>query len=103
LDGSLSPNGIKPEQVTDAVWDYVFGHEEDIKKTSEISEINEVILKKMRREFEFFYPVDLRTSGKDLIPNHLTFYLYNHVAIFPERFWPRGIRANGHLLLNSQK
>ena len=103
LDGSLSPNGIKPEQVTDEVWDYVFGHVDDSKSASELSGINEDILKKMRREFEFFYPVDLRTSGKDLIPNHLTFYLYNHVAIFPERFWPRGIRANGHLLLNSQK
>lgn len=103
LDGSVSPNGIKPEQVSDAVWDYVFGHEEDSRKTAQDSGINEEILKKMRREFEFFYPVDLRTSGKDLIPNHLTFYLYNHVAIFPERFWPRGVRANGHLLLNSQK
>lgn len=103
LDGSLSPNGIKPEQVTDAVWDYVFGHCEDVEGVSASSGINAEILKKMRREFEFFYPVDLRTSGKDLIPNHLTFYLYNHVAIFPERFWPRGIRANGHLLLNSQK
>ena len=103
LNGSLSPNGIKPEQVSDAVWDYVFGHSEDLKGVSDASGINEEILRKMRSEFEFFYPVDLRTSGKDLIPNHLTFYLYNHVAIFPERFWPRGIRANGHLLLNSQK
>lgn len=103
LDGSLSPNGIKAEQVTDAVWDYVFGHSDDLETVSGASGINEAILKRMRGEFEFFYPVDLRTSGKDLIPNHLTFYLYNHVAIFPERFWPRGIRANGHLLLNSQK
>lgn len=103
LDGSLSPNGIKPEQVTDAVWDYVFGHTENLEEVSVSSGINKNILEKMRREFEYFYPVDLRTSGKDLIPNHLTFYLYNHVAIFPERFWPRGIRANGHLLLNSQK
>ncbi|TEB18754.1 hypothetical protein C9890_0328 [Perkinsus sp. BL_2016] len=103
LDGSLSPNGIKPEQVTDTVWDFVFGHTDNLEEVSTVSGINKSILERMRREFEFFYPVDLRTSGKDLIPNHLTFYLYNHVAIFPERFWPRGIRANGHLLLNSQK
>jgi leucyl-tRNA synthetase len=34
----------------------------------------------MRRSFEYFYPLDLRVSGKDLIPNHLTFCLYNHIG-----------------------
>lgn len=51
------------------------------------------------------YPVDLRVSGKDLIQNHLTFYIYNHCAIWPNEpdKWPKGIRANGHLMLNSAK
>ena len=59
----------------------------------------------MRGEFEFWYPVDLRVSGKDLVPNHLTYYLYNHVAMWPDQpaMWPKGIRANGHLLLNGKK
>lgn len=38
----------------------------------------------MRQEFQFWYPFNLRVSGKDLIQNHLTFALYNHTAIFPE-------------------
>ncbi len=44
-------------------------------------------------------------SGKDLINNHLSFALYNHTAIWagaPE-LWPRGMRTNGHLLLNAEK
>lgn len=49
------------------------------------------------------YPVDLRVSGKDLIQNHLTFFLYNHATIFPRELWPRNIRPNGHLLLNDEK
>jgi leucyl-tRNA synthetase len=57
--------------------------------------LNEKILKDLREEFEYFYPVDIRNSGKDLIQNHLTFYLFHHVAIFPEKFWPRAISANG--------
>ena len=61
------------------------------------------LLAAMRREFEFWYPFDLRASGKDLIQNHLTFSLYNHTAIFPERHWPRCMRSNGHLLLNGDK
>lgn len=31
--------------------------------------------------------MDLRVSGKDLIPNHLTYSLYNHAAIFPEEMF----------------
>ena len=49
--------------------------------------------------------MNLRVSGKDLVPNRLTYYLYNHTAIWendPTK-WPQGIRANGHLLLNSEK
>lgn len=49
------------------------------------------------------YPLDLRVSGKDLIQNHLTFFLYIHVALFPEKYWPHGIRVNGHLPLNGEK
>lgn len=105
LDGSSSPHGITPEQMSDAVWEWIFGESdavpvEDVARESGIS--GELLLR-MRREFRYWYPMDLRVSGKDLVPNHLTFAIYNHVAIFPERFWPKGMRANGHLLLNSQK
>lgn len=31
----------------------------------------------------YWYPLDLRVSGKDLVPNHLTYFLYNHTAIWP--------------------
>lgn len=60
-------------------------------------------LQRLRREFEYFYPLDVSVSGKDLIPNHLTFFIYCHTALFPKRYWPQGIRANGHLLLNNNK
>lgn len=50
-----------------------------------------------------FYPMDIRSSGKDLIPNHLTFCIYVHAALFPESMWPLSMRANGHLLLNGKK
>lgn len=71
------------------------------------------ICRQLRQEFSYWYPVDLRVSGKDLIQNHLTYFLYNHQAIWPQPGregageeacrWPRAVRANGHLLLNSEK
>lgn len=61
------------------------------------------VMHRMKDEFKFWYPFDLRVSGKDLIQNHLTFCLYNHTAIFPQELWPRSFRTNGHLMLNSEK
>jgi leucyl-tRNA synthetase len=63
------------------------------------------LLNQMKNEFLYFYPVDLRVSGKDLLANHLTFSLYNHTAIWPDQNdkWPQAIRVNGHLMLNAEK
>ena len=87
--------------MTDEVWDYIFLNKPMPKKTN----ISKKALDQMKHEFEYWYPCDLRVSGKDLVPNHLTYYLYNHTAIWPsdEQKWPKGIRANGHLLLNKEK
>ena len=95
--------GVKPEQMKDEVWDYVFARRELSDEILKESGISKEALASMRREFEYWYPLDLRVSGKDLIPNHLTFFLYIHLAIFPKEYWPKGIRANGHLLLNGEK
>ncbi|XP_045459482.1 leucine--tRNA ligase, cytoplasmic [Melitaea cinxia] len=93
---------IKPEDMTDEVWDYVFFKNAPLPKNTKISKES---LQRMKKSFQFWYPVDLRVSGKDLIQNHLTFYIYNHCAIWQneEDKWPKGIRANGHLMLNSAK
>ncbi|ORX61652.1 leucyl-tRNA synthetase [Hesseltinella vesiculosa] len=98
---AVGPAGIRADQMTDAVWDYVYkrgaypADEKDVPPQASLD--------RLRREFEYFYPLDVRCSGKDLIPNHLTFFLYNHTAMFPEDLWPRGVRSNGHLMLDSKK
>ncbi|KAI1002031.1 Leucine--tRNA ligase, cytoplasmic [Podosphaera aphanis] len=94
---------IRPEQMTDEVFDYIFARRDLSASILSESKIPEETLHSMRREFEYWYPLDVRVSGKDLIPNHLTFFLYIHLAMFSPEFWPRGIRANGHLLLNGDK
>ncbi|TKS83046.1 Leucine--tRNA ligase, cytoplasmic [Collichthys lucidus] len=90
-----------PEQMTREVWDFIFFKTSPFPKT----DIPKEHLQRLRREFEYWYPVDVRVSGKDLVPNHLSYYLYNHVAMWPKDNgkWPQAVRANGHLLLNSEK
>lgn len=58
----------------------------------------------MRHEFEYWYPMDMRVSAKDLIRNHLTMCLYNHAAIWEDKgMMPRSIFCNGYMVLNKQK
>ncbi|XP_077183086.1 leucine--tRNA ligase, cytoplasmic isoform X3 [Paroedura picta] len=96
-----SPVKIRPNQMSKEVWDYIFFKNAPFPATK----IPKGVLDKLKQEFEFWYPVDLRASGKDLVPNHLSYYLYNHVAMWPDQRekWPLAVRANGHLLLNSEK
>ena len=99
IDGSeLGPANIPVKEMTDEVWDYIFLGK-DLPSTS----IPEETLQQLRHSFEYWYPLDVRVSGKDLINNHLTFFLYNHAALFPEHDWPQGVRTNGHLMLNGEK
>ena len=94
---------VGADQMIDDVWDYIFCRRELDENVLSGSKIPKETLESMRREFEYFYPLDVRASGKDLIPNHLTFFLYIHLAIFPPEYWPRSVRANGHLMLNGEK
>jgi leucyl-tRNA synthetase len=92
---------IRADQMTDQVWEYVFALRSEVN-----SDIPKHTLDAMRREFEYWYPLEVRVSGKDLINNHLIFFLYIHQAIWGEtapQYLPKGIRMNGHLMLNGEK
>ncbi len=90
---------IPPEKLTYEFWDYVMLGSGEPGKIG----VDQRVLEELRREFLYWYPLDSRHSGKDLIPNHLTFFIFNHVAIFPESLWPRQIVANGWVLVQGEK
>ncbi|MBS7640520.1 MAG: leucine--tRNA ligase [Candidatus Bathyarchaeia archaeon] len=95
--------GIHAEQLTKDVFDYIFLGKGDLGEVSRRSGIKEHILKEMRDEFLYWYPVDLRVSAKELVPNHLSFFIFQHVALFPRELWPRAIGVNGMLMIEGQK
>lgn len=67
---TLGVGKIQPSQMSDDVWDYVFALRDEVE-----SDIPKETLTAMRREFTYWYPLDVRCSGKDLINNHLIFFL----------------------------
>ena len=92
------PLGILPDHMTDEVWDYVLGSG-DLPSGA----ISAEKAAQLKYHFQYFYPLDIRSSAKDLIPNHLTFWIYVHATLFPEHHWPLAVRSNGHLMLNGKK
>jgi len=94
-DGTISAENLSKE-----FFDYVFLGEGSADK---VSGIEASTVEEIRKEFAYFYPVDSRHSGRDLVPNHLTFFVFNHVAIFPEDNWPQQIVVNGSVLMDGKK
>jgi leucyl-tRNA synthetase len=94
---------VSADVVNNAFFDYVFLCQGDPETLSNEMGISKDVLVTIKNDFEYWYPFDIRRSGKDLIQNHLAFCLYNHVAIFPERFWPRAFGVNGWILVDGAK
>jgi len=95
--------GIDWNKLIPEFFDYIFYGEGDPYKISEKTGISIKLIEDMRKEFLYWYPVDLRISGKDLMPNHLVFFILHHVALFPEKHWPRGIGINGWVMVDGKK
>ena len=95
---------ITAEKLTDEFFDYVFlDKETDVDKLADAIGLSHGLIDEIQRDFRYFYPVDSRHSGRDLVPNHLTFFVLNHTAIFPERHWPKEIVVNGSVLMDGSK
>ena len=94
---------INANNLTESLFDFVFLGEGSLKRISEETKLSEELISKMRMEFTYYYPVDTRHSGRDLVPNHLTFFVFNHVAIFDRDNWPRQIVVNGSVLMDGKK
>jgi len=90
---------ITADKLSKEFFDFVFLG----KGKSDVLGVSKGIAEEIRKEFSYFYPVDSRHSGRDLVPNHLTFFVLNHVAIFPEENWPRQIVVNGSVLMDGKK
>jgi len=94
---------IVADNLSDKFFDYIFLDKGDPEKISSDTKIPIDTINQIKKEFQYFYPVDSRHSGRDLVPNHLTFFVLNHVAIFPQNNWPCEIVVNGSVLMNGSK
>ncbi len=95
---ALPPEKLKPE-----FFDYVLLGKGDADDLSKTINVDYELIKKARESFAYWYTMTSRHSSPDLVFNHLTMYLYNHVAIFPKEYWPKQIVVNGTVLSEGEK
>ncbi len=74
---------IDVDKLTNEVFDYIFllkGDDEDYTQ-----------YKELQHSFMYWYPIDLRVSAKDLLSNHLTMCIMNHLIIWDDEFKNRAL------------
>ena len=94
---------ISPEQLIPQFFDYIFLQIGDGKSLSIKINIEVKILDELREEFLYWYPVDHRHTAIMHISNHLSFFIFHHVAIFPEEHWPKMISLIEPVIIEGQK
>jgi leucyl-tRNA synthetase len=102
-DSQKDEEKILADNLNDNFFDYVLLGKNDPDIVATESKISTELLEKIKNEFGYFYPVDSRHSGRDLVPNHLSFFIFNHAAIFPKDKWPKQIVVNGSVLMEGKK
>src|SRR5215216_2622745 len=91
------------DALNDSFFDYILLGNGDVKQVAAECNISISLIEAIRNEFSYFYPLDARHSGRDLVQNHLSFFIFNHVAIFTRENWPRKIVVNGSVLMEGKK
>ncbi len=99
----ITNNKLKSKQLTYEFFDYVFLGKGTPVKVSKITEIDADLLKKMQNEFMYWYPNDQRHTAPSHISNHLSFAIFHHVAIFPEKHWIQLISLSEHMNMEGKK
>ena len=91
------------DNLNDSFFDYIFLGNGNASHIAVECKISLSLLEEIRNEFSYFYPLDARHSGRDLIQNHLSFFIFNHAAIFRREHWPKKIVVNGSVLMEGKK
>ena len=94
---------VSEEKLEPEFFDYVFNEEGSAEEVAESTGIDIEVIEDAREQFDYWYPLDWRTSAYPLIQNHLTFMLFHHTALFDQENWPQGIATWGLGTLEGKK
>ena len=94
---------LSVDALDEKFFDYVFLGIGDAEELAKDTNIGVNVLERIKEEFEYWYPNDLRHTAPPHLSNHLVFFLMHHAAIFPESKLPRAITLNELMIREGRK
>ncbi|MDD3178115.1 MAG: leucine--tRNA ligase [Candidatus ainarchaeum sp.] len=94
---------LKTDNLTEEFFDYIFLDKGNLEDVSIKSDISIDILNNIKKDVEYWYPLDINLGGQDHLTVHFPVFLMNHVGILPKKFWPKGIIVNWWVINKSGK
>jgi len=95
VNGLIRKNKLKRENLNYNFFEYVYLGNGNLKEISKKTGVKEELLKELRGNFEYWMPNDQRHTYPLHISNHLSFMIFAHAALFPEKYWPKKITLHG--------
>ncbi|MCL5112236.1 MAG: leucine--tRNA ligase [Candidatus Marsarchaeota archaeon] len=99
----LKAHGVKAEQLKPEFFDYIIDGRGDPDSVAKTTGIDFSVIKRCKESLDYWYTSTSRHSAHELIPSHLTMYIFNHIAVTPEKFWPKQIVTNGMVNYEGEK
>jgi len=92
---------ISVDQLTPQFFDFIYLGEGNAAAVSKAIGVSEALLKQIRADVEYWYPLDMNLGGKEHQTVHFPVYLMNHVGILPPKYYPKGIFVNWWVVGNA--
>ena len=99
----INQEKIKPEQLTQELFDYVLLGQGNHTLISESTKIPEKTIQEMRNEVLYWKSFDFRYTAGAHLSNHLSFLIYHYALIFPEELHPKNVTIGGMLIKDGHK
>ncbi len=99
----LNDNKVTLEQLKPEFFDFVISSKGNLDDVSKSTGIDKLVIQKCKDSFEYWYRNTSNHSGSDLNNNHFIMYIFNHVAMLEQKYYPKQIVPNGLLLYEGQK
>ena len=90
----INSKKLKLQNLTDEFFDFIFLNKGKLESAAKISKINPKLLKQIKKEADYWYPLDMNLGGKEHKTVHFPVFLFNHIALLPEQKWPKSIFVN---------
>ncbi len=99
----INDKTIKVEQLTEEFFDFILLNQGTAEQTAKKTKIKTGVLKKIKLDFEYWYPLDINLGGKEHQTVHFPVFIMNHVGILDDKFWPKGIFVNHWIIGKGSK